>query len=146
MPTEYEDSFSRQLRAFAATLARILDLRGAGLIEDARAALERAHQILLGDQHDVLRRVDAITAARMLYAPVRIAAYARLVREEAELAIDAVEAPALRQRALELALEALLGGYDDEPFTLFVRDLAIEVDETRLSSIHKETLDSLRSI
>ncbi len=116
MASSYEDHILRQIRAFAAALARIMGLRNAGLIEEARVALDHEYQSLVGDQHDVLRSVDAVTAAHMLNVPGRIAAYARLVHEEAALTADATAASALRRRSLELALEALQRGYEDETF------------------------------
>jgi hypothetical protein len=145
MSSSYEDHLLRQLRAFAAALARAIGLRHAGSIEEARVALERAYQFLLGDLHDVLRSVDVITAAQMLCAADRIAACARLVREEAELSGDPANASSLRSRAMGLAIEALLRGYEDEEFVSFARDLAREADPSHLTAAHREKYDSLRS-
>jgi hypothetical protein len=145
MASSYEDLIIRQIRAFAAALARIMGLRNAGLIEEARIALDHEYRSLVGDQHDVLRSVDAVTAAHMLNVPGRIAGYARLVHEDAELTVDARAASALRRRSLELALEALQRGYEDEAFPPFVLELASGVDVASLASAHQDQLRLIRS-
>jgi hypothetical protein len=143
--SNYEDHLQRQLRAFAAALARILGLRSAGAAEEARVALDQTYRALLGDLHDLLRSVDSVTAAGMLFVPGRIAGYARLVREEAELTQDPAQAGALRRRALELGLEARLRGHDDPTFAPFLFELADRGAEAALSPVHRELLARLRT-
>lgn len=146
MSSNYEDQLQRQLRAFAAALARILGLKNAGAVEAARLALEESYQALLGDLHDVLRRVDSVTAASMLFIPARIAGYARLVRADAELTDDPGRAAPLLQRALELALEARLRGHDDPEFAAFMSELAGRCVVASLSLAHRELLTGSRAI
>jgi hypothetical protein len=82
--SQQEDFLLRQVAGVAAALGRILRLRQGGAAEAARLELEGAFALLLGTGSDLLRAVDAATAAALLDAPDAIRALARLVAEEAE--------------------------------------------------------------
>ena len=141
--SEHEDILLRQLRAVAVILARILGLRQSGQLEEARAALDDAYGLLLDPRDYLVRRVDARTAAQILSAPERIAAYAYLVYEEAALARDAAQVTALRQRALELALEAALRGSEDARIRELVLEAARSFDARRLGGNHRAALEKI---
>lgn len=138
--SSHEDYLLRQLKAMSAVLARIFHLRTSGQLDEARTELQQAYGLLLGSEDDLARRVDPGTAAQVLGRPERIAAYARLVQEEAAQARDAAEASALRQRALELGLEAALRGALDEDLSRFITEIAGGIDEQRLRSEHQAAL------
>src|SRR5882672_73793 len=104
--SQREDYLLRQAKAAAEMLARIIGLRTSGEATEARAELERAYAMLLGSQAELMRRVDASTAATLLNSTGRIQAFASLLEEEASLSGDAGEAATLRARAAELAREA----------------------------------------
>jgi hypothetical protein len=142
MSIRSEDFIMRQVRAVGTMLARILGLRSGGQIEEARVELEDAYGLLLGSQ-GIARQVDARTAALMLSAPERIAALARLVREEAEQTADAAEALSLRQRALELGIEAAWRDPRDEELRRFVKELVQVVGEERLDAEHRAALQEI---
>lgn len=101
-----DDFILRQVAAVAAALARILGLRRGGAVEEARSALDRAYLEFLGPRSDLLRTVDAATAAALIDAPDAIRALARLAAEEAEQAGDGVRRAALRLRSGALEAEA----------------------------------------
>ena len=101
-----EDYVLRQVRAVAAMLARIAGLRLDGAIEDARLELERAYSALLGSRAELIRRMDAKTAATLLGSPEAILTLSQLLREEAALEGDAVRKTELETRAAELAAQA----------------------------------------
>jgi hypothetical protein len=101
-----EDYVLRQVRAVAAMLARIAGLRLDGAIEDARQELDRAYSLLLGSRAELIRRMDAKTAATLLGSPETIVTLSQLLREEAALENDADRRGALEARAAELAAQA----------------------------------------
>jgi len=96
----------RQVRAIAAMLARIVGLRLSGETDQARAELERSYSLLLGSQGELLRQVDSSTAARLLGTYERVLAFAQLLDEEAEQETDERRRSHLRERAMELRVEA----------------------------------------
>ncbi len=101
-----EDHVLRQIRAVAAMLARIAGLRLDGALDEARLELERAYSLLLGPRADLIRRMDAKTAAALLGSPETIQTLSQLLREEAALEPDADRKGALEARAAELASQA----------------------------------------
>lgn len=96
----------RQVRAIAAMLARIVGLRLSGETEQARTELERSYSLLLGSQAELLRQVDSSTAARLLGTPERVLVLAQFLDEEAEQEADERRRSNLRERAMELRVEA----------------------------------------
>jgi hypothetical protein len=101
-----EDYVLRQVRAVAAMLARIAGLRLDGAIEEARLELERAYSLLLGSRAELIRRMDAKTAATLLGSPETILTLSQLLREEAALESDADRKAELEAHAAQLASQA----------------------------------------
>jgi len=83
-------------------LATIAGRRLSGDADQARSELEQAYSLLLGSQGDLLRQVDAATAAKLLGSPERILAFAQLLEEEAAQEGDASRRTLLQDRATEL--------------------------------------------
>lgn len=101
-----EDYVTRQIRVIAAMIARMTGLRLEGKLEEAHAELEQAYGELLGERNQLVRQVDAKTAASLLGSAGRIRSLAQLVCEEAELEDASDRAEFLRTRAAELLDEA----------------------------------------
>lgn len=104
-----EDYLLRMIRELGAVIARMLGLKGGGQLHEAMQTLDDAEGELLGTMADVVTRVDSATAAHILSEPRRIAAWARLLHERADLlrlAGDGPGAALLDTRAAELAAEA----------------------------------------
>ena len=141
--SRYDDYLMRETRAVAAIVARIMGLRVAGKEEQARAALEEALAGLLGPQEDLVRRLDAATAALMLASPEKVLALARLTAEEAEQEEDAGRGARLRSRALELALEAMLMRPDDREAVAVVVELARFTDPSGLAPERRRLLEEI---
>ena len=140
LSSHHEDYLLRQVRAVAVALARILGLRGGGQVVEARTELEAAYGLLLGPQDDLVRNIDSRSAAQLLSAPERILAYARLVHEEAAQTADPEAASALRRRALELGIHAVLRGPMDEDAKAFVKDVASEAPKLHLGLEYRDEL------
>jgi hypothetical protein len=108
-----DDWLLRELKLLGAVLARMLGLKNGGQVQEALQALDDAEGELLGPQAGVVTRVDSATAAHILSAPQRIAAWARLLHERADLlrlAGDDAGAALVARRASELAAEAQARG------------------------------------
>jgi hypothetical protein len=97
------------MRQMGAVLARMLGLKNGGQVHEAMQALDDAEGELLGPLAQVVPRVDSATAAHIISDPQRIAAWARLLHERADLlrlAGDAASAELAASRAGELAAQA----------------------------------------
>jgi hypothetical protein len=104
-----EDYLLRMIQQMGAVLARMLGLKNGGQVHEAMQALDDAEGELLGPLAEVVPRVDSATAAHIVGQPLRIAAWARLLHERADLlrlAGDAAGAALTVARAGELAAEA----------------------------------------
>lgn len=104
-----EDYLLRMIRQMGAVLARMLGLKNGGQVHEALQSLDDAEGELLGPLAEVVPRVDSATAAHIVSQPLRIAAWARLLHERADLlrlAGDAAGAALAAARAGELAAEA----------------------------------------
>jgi len=101
-PLQRDDYLQRQIRAIAAIMARVAGLRLSGEIEEARLELERAYREHLGPRGEVIRRIDARTAAQLLGSRDAIRTLADLADEESALESDATRREVLRRRAKEL--------------------------------------------
>jgi hypothetical protein len=124
-----DDWLLRELRQLGAVLARMLGLRNGGQLQEAVQTLDDAEGELLGPLAQVAPRLDAATAAHMVAEPRRIAAWARLLHERAELlrlAGDPAGADAAAGRARELAAEARARG---QGFESVVHELLGPLDE-----------------
>lgn len=125
-----DDWLLRELKMLGAVLARMLGLKNGGQVQEALQTLDDAEGELLGPQGDVVTRVDSATAAHILAHPQRIAAWARLLHERADLlrlAGNDTHAALVDQRAAELAAEAWAraAGYE-----MAVRELLGPLAET----------------
>lgn len=104
-----EDLLLRLIRQMGAVMARMLGLKNGGQVQEALQTLDDAEGELLGPMAQVVPRLDSATAAHVLGEPQRIAAWARLLHERADLlriAGDDAGASLAARRALELAAEA----------------------------------------
>lgn len=104
-----DDWLLRELRMLGAVLARMLGLKNGGQVHEALQTLDDAEGALLGPLAQVVPRLDSATAAHIVAEPRRIAAWARLLHERADLlrlAGDEPGAAAAARRARELAAEA----------------------------------------
>jgi hypothetical protein len=112
-----EDYLLRMMRQMGAVLARMLGLKNGGQLHEATQALDDAEGELLGPLAQVVPRVDSATAAHIISNPQRIAAWARLLHERADLlrlAGDEAAAALAAARARELAAEAQARGHGYE--------------------------------
>jgi hypothetical protein len=92
-----KDFLDRQLEGVALLLARLLGLRDAGRVDEARKELDQGARSLLGVGMMSLGRVDVRTAVGLLRSAAGAESYARLLEAAAEL--DPEQADALRERA-----------------------------------------------
>ena len=90
-----KDYLKRQVEEAARAVARILDFKDAGNVDEARAELERGARTLLGIGMDPLGRVDVATAVGLLRSRAAAETYAQLL--EAQAALE--DNPALGERA-----------------------------------------------
>jgi hypothetical protein len=107
------DYILRMIEAIAAALARIVRRREAGDFAGARRETRVATIELLGPATSLAGSVDSRTAGDLLGDPWRLAAWARLVADDAEtvrLMDNDDAARQLERRALELFVEARLRG------------------------------------
>ena len=139
--SQREDFLLRQAKDLAKLLSRIIGLRASGAAEQAGAELEQAYELLLGSQGELLRSVDAKTAAALVGSPVKLLAFARLLAEESAQSADPARAAALRAHAVEIAVEtASLGGMDGA-MRDFLRELAPALDRGRLTREARDALE-----
>ncbi len=101
-PSQRDDFLMRQAQAIAAILARIVGLRLDGEPEKARSGLEEAYTMLLGSQAGLIRRVDALTATKLIGSSEKTLSFASLIEEEAEQETDESRKAQLRVRADQL--------------------------------------------
>jgi hypothetical protein len=140
------DYIVRLIEAVAAAIARIIRRRESGDLTGARREVYIACTELLGPLAPVVMHADARTAADLLGDPRRVAAWARLLAEDAELLRllgqeDA--AGATERRALTLLLEARLRG--DTLDTEAARALATlreRVPPASLDARHRDLLSA----
>jgi hypothetical protein len=107
------DYILRLLEAVAAAIARIMRRKESGDLPGARREVYIACTELLGPLAPVVMHADARTAADLLSDPRRVAAWARLLAEDAgllRLLGQEDAAAATERRALTLLLEARLRG------------------------------------
>lgn len=142
-PTQREDYMSRQIRAIAAMLARIIGLRLEGQLEEAGSELKRAYGLLLGPEGGSLRRVDAGTAATILGSPDKIVAFASLLSEEAAQESDAARCGSLRRQALALGIEAARRDRQNEAVAGFLVGLAPLVDRGEIAPADRLVLEEI---
>ena len=91
-----KDYLKRQLAELARVLARVLGLREAGRIDEAREELEQGAATTLGVGYTPLGSVDVATAVALLRTRELAEAYAQLLEADADAG---KRAEALRARA-----------------------------------------------
>ncbi len=140
------DYIMRLIEQFVEVLARIVGLRKSGKLDDAEKLVRETADGFFGSLRSMLDSVDASTAANLLGTKERIAVYAALTNEEAEIAAargDARKAATRRRRALELYLEASRLGDLDARSRTNVDDLRKWLDVSRLDDRYRELLGRL---
>lgn len=135
------------MRALGESIRQALGLKRAGQYAAALGAIAVGISTLLGPLGDLADRLDSATAAQLVGNPVRIAAWAQLVAEEADIyrRMGRSEAGARRERrALELGLEAWLRDHAS-PVGELIRDLASRCESQALEDRYLTALaDFLR--
>jgi hypothetical protein len=132
------DWIHRMIEQLAAALARIVGLRQAGRLDEARGEIERAAGGIAGVDLRMLEAVDSAQAAALVRDPDRVAALARLALERAEIEAasgDAARERAWRRRAVELGLEAALAG---APIDAEVRAAALAGPDDAVAPRYRE--------
>ena len=114
MPISSRDDYLlRMIRELGAVVARMLGQKGGGQLHEAMQTLDDGEGELLGPLATVVPRVDSATAAHIIGDPQKIAAWARLLHERADLLRltgDEAGAAFAATRAAELAREAIARG------------------------------------
>ncbi|HYJ79840.1 MAG TPA: hypothetical protein VEW03_09580 [Longimicrobiaceae bacterium] len=145
--SERKDWILRTIQEIARMMAALVGRKAAGDLDGALAETRAAVGVLLGPLSDLAPRLDSVTAGHMVSEPDVIAAWARVVAEEAEvhrLLGNHEQARAGERRALELALEAHLRTRDDRPELLgLISRLRASVAETDLDPRHQAALADL---
>lgn len=103
------DFILRMIEALAAAMARILKRKQSGDLAGARLEVHNAVMDLLGPAAPMVGILDSRTAANLVSDPTRLALWARLLNEDAELLrlmTRTAEAAAVDRRVLEILLEA----------------------------------------
>src|SRR5512135_2032328 len=103
------DFILRMIEAIAAAVARIRKRRESGDLVAARREVHNAIVELLGPAAAMVGMLDSRTAANLVSDPTRIAMWARLLHEDAEILREmtrTAEADATERRVMELLLEA----------------------------------------
>ncbi|MGH7725439.1 MAG: hypothetical protein ACREOU_08420 [Candidatus Eiseniibacteriota bacterium] len=96
-----KDYVSRQIAILARILARVLGLKEAGRLGEARAEIERGAGSVLGLEYQTLERLDARSVVALLREREIVEAYVKLMETEADLLTDgdaALEAPGSHER------------------------------------------------
>lgn len=140
------DYILRLIEQFAEVLARIMGLRKSGKLDEAQKLANETADGIFGSLRAMIDQVDPSTAAGLLGARDKIAVYAALTAEEAEIAAlrgDGRRAQTRRRRALELYLEASRLGELDAHSLADVEVLRNVVDVARMESRYRELLERL---
>jgi hypothetical protein len=120
-----KDYILRMAQEMGTLLAAVMGLRRTSRHEEALERLGTVSDGLLGVPRSVLDRLESGSAARMLGDGTKVRAYARILREEAEILGEMKrDNTAVRQRSAELVIEAtrMPGG-------------ALPADRTELASL-----------
>ena len=119
-PTMFERDFIKRLvEQLGQLVARLSRLRDEGKHDEALDEIDETLGRLVPARHDLVARLDAASAARMMRDRDTIKAYARLLAEQAESHValgDARLATTRRERAIALLEEArkMTDGTDEE--------------------------------
>jgi hypothetical protein len=142
------DYILRLIEQFAELLGRIIGLRKAGKLDEAEKLASETADGIFGPLRAMIDRVDPSSAAALLGSREKIAVYAALTAEEAEIAAskgNARKAQTSRRRALELFLEASRMGSLDGASRANLESLRQTVDLERLDDRYRELLARLPS-
>jgi len=141
-----KDYILRLIESVTAALARVLKRKEAGDLVGARRELDIAIGELLGPSARLAPMMDSRTAAQLVGDSRRVAAWATLLREDADLLRlmwrDA-DAAATERRALELLLEVWLRDHALPADALAAfEDLRSRVDPQLLDANYREAFGS----
>lgn len=142
------DYIMRLIEQFAQVLARIMGLRKEGKLDEAQDLVNETADGIFGTLRAMIDKVDSSSAAGLLGSREKIAVYASLTAEDAEIAAlrgDARKAQTRRRRALELYLEASRLGELDTHSRANVELLRQWVDLERMDARYRELLARLPS-
>ena len=140
------DYILRLIEQLAEMLGRIVGLRKSGKLEEAEKMVRAVGDGLLGSSRTMIDSVDSSTAANLLGSREKIAAYAALTVEEAEIAEargQTSKAAGRRRRALELYLEASRLGALDAHAQANVGVLRTRVGSEKLDVRYRELIDKI---
>jgi hypothetical protein len=144
MSIRRRDYILEMIEQIAATLARIAGLKDAGKLDEALRAVDETANGIFGPLRGALDAVDSTTAASLMGDSGKIAAYAALLAERADIHErkgDGRRASADRRRALELYLErARLAPPLDDTTRAAIQALRAQVDEGRLPERYRSAL------
>jgi hypothetical protein len=118
------DFILRMIEALAAAIARILKRKQSGDLVGARLEVHNAVVELLGPAASMVGMLDSRTAANLVSDSTRLALWARLLNEDADilrLMSRTTEAAATDRRVFELLLEAWRRekSFDEETQSLY---------------------------
>jgi hypothetical protein len=132
------------LEQLAAAVARVMGLKEAGKLDEALRLVRATADGIFGPLLPTLDAVDSATAASLLGDGGKVAAYATLLAEQADIHErlgDARRARADHRRALEMYLErARLAPPLDEGARAAIQRLRTKVDEARLAERYRSAL------
>jgi hypothetical protein len=136
------DYLLKQLERLGALIARVLRSKAEQNLDEAFQEVTLAHEEIFAKHRDLIRYADSTTLANMLGDDGLVRGLAALTAAEAELYDakgDAVTATMKRLRALELYVEAKLGGTRaDDGDT--IRALAASVPDTLIPERYRPHL------
>jgi hypothetical protein len=144
MSIRRRDYVLEMIEQLAAAIASIAGLKEAGQLDEALRLVQKTADGLFGPLHRTLDAVDSATAATLLGDADKVAAYAALVAERADIQErkgDARRARADHRRALETYLErARLAPPLDDRARAAIQTLRTKVDENRLAERYRDAL------
>jgi hypothetical protein len=141
------DYILRLIEQFAEVIARIVGLRKSGKLDEAQKLASETADGIFGSLRSMIDKMDAGSAAGLLGAHEKIAIYAALTAEEAEIAAlkgDVRRTQSRRRRALELYLEASRLGELDAHSRANIEALRQSVDVLRMETRYRELLERLQ--
>ena len=143
------DFILRMIAAIAAAIARIVKRKQSGDLAGARQEVHSAVGELLGPAAAMVGMLDSRTASNLVSDPKRIALWARLLNEDADvlrLMGRTAESEATDRRALELLLESWRRDelFDDESLRLY-EEVRARVPVERLDASYRAIAAELAS-
>jgi hypothetical protein len=136
-----KDYILRMIEQLAAAIAGVAGLKEAGQLDDALRLVRETADGIFGPLLRTLDEVDSATAASLLGDGEKVAAYAALLAEQADIHErkgDARRARSDHRRALEVYLE--LAPPRDDRARAAIQGLRTKVDEGRLAERYRSAL------